>query len=124
MVTAFLTLLVFQLLGSAVQARFGLSVPGPVIGMFMLVGFLLARQAMERGARPVVSDDLGRLARGLIAALGLLFVPAGVGVVTQFGVLRTNFVPIAVAIVGSTVLALVVTGAVMHLGTRSRKPRA
>jgi len=120
-VTAFLTLLVFQLLGSAVQAGLGLSVPGPVIGMFLLTAFLLARKAMAGRAHPVVGEDLGRLARGLIAALGLLFVPAGVGVMTQIPVLRANFWPIAVALVGSTVMALVVTGAVMHFGARRER---
>jgi len=41
-------------------------------------------------------------------------VPAGVGVVTQLGVLGANFVPVAVAIVLSTFIGLLVTGWVMQ----------
>jgi holin-like protein len=60
------------------------------------------------------SSQLSRTANALIANMGLLFVPAGVGVITELGVLQQNWLPIVVGLLVSTVLGLVVTGFVMH----------
>jgi holin-like protein len=46
--------------------------------------------------------------------MGLLFVPAGVGVIVEFGVLRQNWLPILAGLLLSTILGLIVTGLVMH----------
>jgi holin-like protein len=46
--------------------------------------------------------------------LGLLFVPAGVGVVTELHELRANALAIIIAIPVSSILALLVTGALMQ----------
>ncbi|NHN84281.1 CidA/LrgA family protein [Acetobacter musti] len=124
---AFFTLLVFQLIGTAVQAALNLPVPGPVIGMFLLAALLIWRKgrglrkggagslsgAVEAGETSA-SPALTALSRTLIACLGLLFVPAGVGIVTELPVLSENAVPIAVALFGSTILGLLVTAFVMH----------
>jgi len=115
MPAAFLILLSCQLAGTLVQRALGLPVPGPVIGMFLLTGALLWRGRRRRDA---VSPDLDRLARALIAMLGLLFVPAGVGVMGEWPLLKANALAIGVALVGSTLLALLVTGGVMHLCMR------
>ncbi|GBQ61580.1 LrgA family protein [Ameyamaea chiangmaiensis NBRC 103196] len=122
MPAAFLTLLACQLVGTLMQRLLALPVPGPVIGMFLLTGALLWR---GRRGHPAVSPDLDRLARALIAMLGLLFVPAGVGVMAEWPILTANALPIGVALVGSTVLAILVTGGVMHLcmrGEGARRP--
>jgi holin-like protein len=50
----------------------------------------------------------------LLQNLSLLFVPAGVGVVKQLDVLERNWLPVAVAIVISTLLGLGVTAWVMQ----------
>lgn len=51
--------------------------------------------------------------------MGLLFVPAGVGIIAEFGLVRKEWLPIAAALVGSTVLSIAATGLVMHWITRS-----
>jgi len=90
-----------------VLTRLGLvPVPGAVIGLVLLYLDLLWRQTL--------TDDLGRLADGMLALFGLLFVPAGVGVVAHADVLRAEFVPILAAILGGTVVTLLAT--IMSLG--------
>lgn len=120
---AFLILILFQLVGSALQTVLHLPVPGPVIGMFLLAAALLWKRSRTRTDKAASSFDspaLSSLSRSLIACLGLLFVPAGVGLVTQMPVLLTNGLPIAVALFGSTLLGLMVTAFVMHKATRDR----
>ncbi|HTW40686.1 MAG TPA: CidA/LrgA family protein, partial [Solirubrobacteraceae bacterium] len=57
----------------------------------------------------LAASDLGQAARGLLAVLPLLFVPAGVGVVQYLSLLREQAVALAVALVVSTVATLLAT---------------
>jgi holin-like protein len=75
--------------------------PGPVIGLV----FLLANLALI-GAVP---EPLGRLADHVLAVLGMLFVPTGVGLLAYADLLHREFAPIAAAILGGTVVTIVVT---------------
>jgi putative effector of murein hydrolase LrgA (UPF0299 family) len=52
--------------------------------------------------------------------MGLLFVPAGVGIIAEAGLLREQWLPIVAGLIGSTILSLAVTGLVMHWTTRPR----
>ncbi|HEX3992166.1 MAG TPA: CidA/LrgA family protein [Acetobacteraceae bacterium] len=124
MPTAFLILVGCELIGEVLRRVFHLPLPGPVIGMSLLA---LALTVGGDGQAPGVTDQyshLTRTANALITNMGLLFVPAGVGVIAEFGVLRQNWLPILVGLLASTVLGLVVTGLVMHrlcrAGKRSR----
>lgn len=102
MIGGLLSLLLCQLAGEALARALGLPVPGPVLGLALLLLALLARGA--------VPDALGRTADGLLAHLGLLFVPAGVGVVMHLEVLAGDAGAIALAVLGGTLLAIGVTG--------------
>jgi holin-like protein len=107
MVRAMTVLLLCQLAGTVVQQALGLPVPGPVLGMVLLLVIL----AWHGGP----SASLDSSANGLLRYFGLLFVPAGVGVVTELQELRANALAIAIAIPVSTFLALAVTGGLMQL---------
>ncbi len=62
----------------------GISVPGPVIGLMILLLLLLARDRFAVLARgPLQGDGVESVSRGMLANLSLLFVPAGVGVVQK-----------------------------------------
>ncbi len=61
-----------------------------------------------------VPSHLAATSSGLLSNLSLLFVPAGVGVVTQLGVLGANLTSVAASILVSTALGLFVTGWVMQ----------
>ncbi len=113
MIGAFLLLLLCELAGEIVRTLLHLPVPGPVIGMAVLAALLIAR---DRGRRHEAfpASSLDAVANQLIASLGLLFVPAGVGVIAQAGLLRSQWLPILGGLVGSTLLSLAVTALVMH----------
>ncbi len=104
MLGAVARMLIWLCLGEALM-RIGLvPVPSPVTGLLLLYLDLL-----YHGRLP---DDLGRLADRMLALFGLMFVPAGVGVIAQADVLRTEAVPIVAAILGGTfanLLAVFVT---------------
>ena len=98
-------LLVFQLVGEALTYAFSLPIPGPVIGMLLLFGYL-----QWRGA----SAELKETAQLLLQHLSLLFVPAGVGIVSYGALLRTEWLPIVVTLVASTALTLLATAWLVH----------
>ena len=93
-------LLLFQCAGEAVSHVLGLPVPGPVVGMLLL---FVALRIRDR-----IPDSISVAADALARHLSLLFVPAGVGVMMYFGRLAGEWLPIVVALVVSTVIALAV----------------
>lgn len=101
MIAPLATLLAFQLAGEALAFGFKLPIPGPVIGMVLLLAALAARPALLDALRPTTTT--------LLQHLSLLFVPAGVGVMVHGQRLADEGAAIAVALVVSTVLALAAT---------------
>ena len=102
----YLTLIfVCQLLGEMITGALGLPIPGPVLGMVLLFGFL-----MWRGNVP---SPLGEVAGSLQRAMSLLFVPAGAGVILHAHLLADALLPLGLALLVSTVLAVLVTGFIM-----------
>jgi len=94
-------LLAFQLIGEAATFALALPVPGPVLGMtLLLVAVALRRDLLAR---------LKSTSSTLLMHLSLLFVPAGVGVMVHGARLAAEGLAIVVAIVVSTVLALAAT---------------
>jgi holin-like protein len=91
-------LLLFQCAGEVVSHLLGLPVPGPVVGMLLL--FIALR------ARNRVPDSIGVAADALAKHLSLLFVPAGVGVMMYFDRLAGEWLPIVVALLVSTTVAM------------------
>lgn len=98
MIPALLALLLCQLVGETAARALGLPLPGPVLGMvLMILGFALVPGLLAM-VRPV--------AQGILGHLTLLFVPAGVGVVGHLDRLGGQGLAILVALVVSTVLAI------------------
>ena len=112
MSAALLILVGCQLLGELARQAFLLPVPGPVIGMFLLAVTLILRSKVSKNTK--TPAPLKATAEMLIANMGLLFVPAGVGIIAEAGLLEQDWLPIAAALIGSTILSLFVTALVMH----------
>lgn len=94
-------LLVCQLIGEVIQKASGLPLPGPVIGMVILfIGLMI---------RGEVPETLGSVTKNLLDNLALLFVPAGVGVLTHLALIEDEWLPITLALVLSTVITIAVT---------------
>jgi holin-like protein len=91
-----------QLAGEALVRVLGVPVPGPVVGMvILLIGLVAAGGA---------STPLRSAATGLLTYLPLFFVPAGVGLIAHGPRLKADWLPILLAIVGSTLLTMVLVG--------------
>lgn len=106
MIAAVTALLLCQLAGELLARALHLPVPGPVIGMVLLFGALLLRQGGQ-GEPPA---PLAAVGDALLANLGLLFVPAGVGVVIYGPVLAQNWAAIASAVLLGSLLGIAFTG--------------
>ena len=116
MPAAVLILIGCQLLGELIREAFSLPIPGPVVGMFLLAAVLVLRGRNADDAS--MPSSLDKTAGTLISHMGLLFVPAGVGIIAEAHLLRQEWLPILAAVVGSTVLGVAVTGFVMHRVSR------
>jgi holin-like protein len=117
MVKGFMILLGFQLMGELLHRLLALPLPAPVIGMFLLAAVLLRRPLL-------LSPSLNTTARTLLLSFGLLFVPVGVGAFASFNSIRSEWVPILVALVTSTLLSLAATAFVMHAVSRRSRHSA
>ena len=107
MVKGFIVLIGLLLIGDTLSEAFSLPVPGSVIGMVMLFAGLIIMKN--------VPDDIGKVSDGLIAHIGLLFVPAGAGISLYLGMIAENWLVIVLASLGSTVLTLIYTALVFKL---------
>lgn len=115
MIAGFALLLGLQLVGEIVARGLGLPVPGPVLGMaLMVVG--LGLWTAVRGPDPTAPEaPLGRVADGLLGSLAVLFVPAGVGVVQYLDLLTAQGPAIVATLIGSTMAAMLATVATFRL---------
>jgi holin-like protein len=109
---ALTVLILFQFAGEVAARGIGLPLPGPVVGLLLMLSWLVLRDRAPDAA-------LRQTGGWLLAHFGLLFVPAGVGLVTQLDVLGRSWLPLLVAIPVSTFLGLIVTGWVMQRLARS-----
>ena len=110
MIRALALLLVCQLAGEILARALGLPVPGPVIGLALLAAGAIVHARMTGAeASAIESTELGATASALLGSLGLLFVPAGVGIVQQLPLVGAYALAIFTALLVSTVLTLLVT---------------
>ncbi|EDM85171.1 CidA/LrgA family protein [Limnobacter sp. MED105] len=104
-------LLAFQALGELLSFSLFPSIPGPVLGLIALLAFFFIRGG--------VPADIQSTANVFTANLGLLFVPAAVGVVVFWPVLAEFGVVILITLLVSVVVTLVGTAWVLDkLATR------
>lgn len=98
-------LLIYQLLGEVAVRYFDLAIPGPVIGMLLL---LVTLMTIKR-----VPTDTDATASALLNHLSLLFVPAGVGVMVHLELIGNQWLPILAALVVSTLASLALSALAM-----------
>lgn len=104
-------LMMFQLIGEAVVASLGIPFPGPLCGMLLLLGYLYLRGGP--------SEELSSIGSKLVDNLGLLFVPAGTAIVAYGALFATDGLAIVTALVLSTLLAVLIGGAIVAAAEHS-----
>ena len=113
MIPALTVLLVYQLIGEVIVRGLNWPIPGPVVGMALLLATLIVRNG--------AGEDLRNTANGLLQHLSLLFVPAGTGVMLHFGRLADEWLPVLAALLLSTVLSIALSA--LLLGALTRRKR-
>ena len=105
-------ILLYQLIGELFQKFFGLSIPGPVIGLVLLLLTLLLIQKRQRVVP--IKEDLFNSAEILLNYLPLLFIPVGVGVVMHLSLLEDNLASVVFVIILGTLSTLALMGYIME----------
>jgi holin-like protein len=98
-----LVLLGCQVLGEVGVRTLHLPIPGPVLGMVLLFIWLTVR-------RPSATAGVFKASDALLKHLQLLFIPAGVGVITLFGEIGHAPLPLIGGLLVSWVVGLVAVG--------------
>ncbi len=114
MIRGLVQILLFQGLGEIISKLLGLPVPGPVVGLILLLAFLLFRGRID--------PDLDFVASGFAQHLGLLFIPAAVGVVMFAPQLANYGLAIAAILIFSVGLAVAITAYLLKWLTRKDRP--
>lgn len=97
-----LLILIISLLGELCNFILPLPVPASIYGMVILfvglcTGFIKLTYVRETGLY-------------LIAIMPVMFIPAGVGLLTSWGVLRPFLLPVSVIMVSALVLVMIISG--------------
>lgn len=103
----------FQLIGEFLQKLFTLTLPGPVIGMILLLASMLLLKRNEI-FKNKIETPLVQVSEVLTSYLPLLFVPVGVGVVMHLSYLKNSYLEILLIILVSTLLTIGFTAFVMN----------
>jgi putative effector of murein hydrolase LrgA (UPF0299 family) len=119
MIASLSLILLCQLAGEVVVRGFALPMPGPVVGLMLLLGLLLARDRFAGLARgPLQQGGVETVSKNMLAHLSLLFVPAGVGVVQKLDLIAEHGLAIVAVLALSVVITLLVTVATFLLASR------
>jgi holin-like protein len=108
-------LVLFQLLGTAINVLVVPMLPGPIIGLLLLFVALLVRGQ--------ASESLQVAASSLLRYLPLLLVPPAVGVMAYSEAILEDFWAIVGVLVVSLVVSLVFTGWLMQVLIRRQLRR-
>ncbi len=106
MIAGLAQILFWQGVGELVSKFLFPNLPGPVWGLIFLLGFLILRGH--------VNDSLAQVADAFSQHLGILFVPAAVGVILFLPQLKAHGFAIIMALGISVVLTISVTALVLR----------
>lgn len=100
-------LLVFQLAGECLSALLNWPVPGPVLGMLLLLSVLILRGRLSAG----LADD----AQHLLRYLPLILIPPSVGIMDHGPTLREEGLAVGLTIVLTTIFSLLLAAGLMRI---------
>ena len=119
MIASLSLILICQLIGEVIVRGIGLPLPGPVVGLVLLLAILLMRDRYQMLARgPLRDEGVESASKGMLAHLSLLFVPAGVGVIQQLDLLAQHGLAIFLVLIGSVLVTLVITAGAFLVASR------
>jgi len=109
LLTAIFTILVLQLIGEVLQKYFDLAIPGPVIGLMLMLLTLMMMNSKKLNILSPLRTEIINTSEKLLGYLSLLFVPIGVGVVMHLQLLEMQLLRILVVIILGTMSTMIFT---------------
>ncbi|KOF57435.1 MULTISPECIES: CidA/LrgA family protein [Clostridium] len=94
-------------IGEALNKLLNLPIPGNVLGMIILLILL--------NTGIIKLEKIEEISNFLLEHLAFFFVPAGVGLISCFGLLKKNLISITFIILISTIIIMAVTGLTVQL---------
>ena len=114
MLNSVFLIFLFQLIGELVQKVLELNIPGPVIGLILLLTSLLLSKKYDHKLIKNLKINLIKSAENLVHYIPLFFLPVGVGVVMHLSFLEGSLVKVLFIIVFGTLITLAITGLLME----------
>lgn len=109
----FSLILLFSFLGEILHVLIPLPIPASVYGLVLLLAALIL------GICKI--EHVKNAAEFLIEIMPVMFIPAAVGILTTWDILKPVWIPVALITVITTVLVMVVTGRVTQAVIRKNK---
>jgi holin-like protein len=114
MLNSVFLIFLFQLIGELIQKVLELNIPGPVIGLILLLTSLLLSKKYDYKLIKNLKINLINSAENLVHYIPLFFLPVGVGVVMHLSFLEGSLVKVLFIIVFGTLITLAITGLLME----------
>lgn len=108
-------LILFQLLGTAINVLFLPMLPGPILGFVLMFVYLLLRGG--------VSENINLASSSLLKYLPLLLTPPAVGIMAHTDAVMTDFWAIFGSLVISVLVSVVVIGLLMQFLIRRQQQK-
>lgn len=112
MISGLVQILFFQGLGELLSKFVIPLMPGPVLGLMLMLAWLAIRTK--------VPESVDIVASTLVQHLGLLFIPAAVGVVMFWPQIKSQALAVGTALVVSVALTIAVPALVLRLLSREK----
>ena len=112
----FAIIITFSFAGEVLRALLPLPVPASIYGLvLMLLGLVL---------HIIPLDSVKDTAKFLVEVMPLMFIPAAVGLITSWGMIRSRLLAYGVITVVSTFAVMIVSGQITQLVIRHGKRKA
>lgn len=99
--------------GDVISKTFSLPIPGNILGMLILL-FLLITKVIKL-------DDVEDTSNFLLSHLSFFFIPAGVGLISSFSIIKNSFLQIILICIVTTIITIGVTGKIVELLLNNKK---
>jgi holin-like protein len=104
----------YQLMGEAIKKIFEMRIPGPVIGLVLLLITLILLKRLKTKFVNDLKKDVADTSTYILKYLSFLFVPIGVGVVMHFSYLENNLSKVLFIVFVSTILTIGISAFLME----------
>lgn len=112
-VRQFLIIMLFSFIGEGLNYIIPFPIPASIYGLVLLFVSLMTGI--------IKLDDVRDVGRFLIEIMPIMFVPAGVGLMTSWNVLKPQLIPVIVIMIVSTILVMGIAGKMTEFVIRRNK---